>query len=74
MASVDDFLTGDEVYDRAFLVLSNCPAWPDVAEVLRFYAHGLAERIRAHADGELEDYVALGLGQAADLIDPEVPA
>lgn len=40
-----DYLTGDPLYDEAFLALADCPSFATVQEILRKYTKGLAEEI-----------------------------
>ena len=40
-----DYLTGDPLYDEAFLALVDCPSFATVQAVLREYTKGLAKEI-----------------------------
>ncbi|MGW4603751.1 hypothetical protein ACWENS_10820 [Streptomyces sp. NPDC004532] len=45
----------------------------EATELMHGYAHELAERIRTYAErDDLDYYSPQGLGEAADLIDPQV--
>lgn len=40
-----DYMTGDPLYDEAFLALAACPSFTTVQEALRKYTEGLAQEI-----------------------------
>lgn len=44
-AATADYLTGDPLYDEAFLTLAGCPSFTTVQEALRRYTEGLAQEI-----------------------------
>ncbi|WP_071282208.1 hypothetical protein [Streptomyces sp. CC53] len=78
-----EHLTGDPVYDKAFIALADCPSFAQVEAALKTYARGLAEKIREESrfyvlesptGHRFDPYMrAAGvMAAAADLIDPEV--